>query len=127
MERSLKYEEWFFQSDYDLEVAESMLKTERNIYCLFMCHLSLEKALKGLYIKRFNKMPPKLHDLMYFVGKIALNLPEDKSSFLVWINGLSITVRYPEDLRNMVALYTKEQTAHIYQQTKTAQQWIKTQ
>jgi HEPN domain-containing protein len=127
MERSLKYEEWFFQSDYDLEVAESMLKTERNIYCIFMCNLSLEKALKGLYIKRLNKMPPKLHDLMYFVGKIDLNLPEDKIDFLVWINGLSITVRYPEDLRKMVTLYTKEQTAHIYQQTKTAQQWIKTQ
>jgi HEPN domain-containing protein len=127
MEQSLKYEEWFFQSDYDLEVAESMLKTERNIYCIFMCHLSLEKALKGLHIKRLNKIPPKLHDLMYFVGKIALDLPEDKIDFLVWINGLSITVRYPEDLRKMVALYTKEQTAHIYQQTKTAQQWIKIQ
>ena len=127
MEQSLKYEEWFFQSDYDLEVAESMLKTDRNIYCIFMCHLSLEKALKGLYMRRLNKIPPKLHDLMYFAGKMALDLPEDKLDFLVWINGLSITVRYPEDLRKMVALYTKEQTTHIYQQTKTAQQWIKTQ
>jgi HEPN domain-containing protein len=127
MEQSLKYEEWFFQSDYDLETAESMLKAGRNIYCIFMCHLSLEKALKGLYIKRLNKMPPKLHDLMYFVGKINLDLPESISDFLVWINGLSITVRYPEDLRKMVVLYTKEQTIHIYQQTKTAQQWIKMQ
>ena len=70
MEQSLKYEEWFFQSDYDLEVAESMLKTERNIYCIFMCHLSLEKALKGLYIKRLNKMPPKRNKQPVFISKL---------------------------------------------------------
>ena len=53
MEEQLNFEEWFFQSDYDLETAQHMLQTGRNIYCIFMCHLSLEKALKGLYIKYF--------------------------------------------------------------------------
>jgi hypothetical protein len=81
MEKQLSYEEWFLQSDYDLDVADSMLKTGRNIYCIYMCHLSLEKALKGLYIKRFNKIPPKLHNLLYFVEKITLNLPEDIKVF----------------------------------------------
>ena len=32
MEQQLKYEEWFFQSDYDLETAQHMLQTGRNIY-----------------------------------------------------------------------------------------------
>ena len=50
-----KYKEWFYQSDYDLETAEDMLKSGRTVYCIFMCHLSLEKALKGLYIKRTAK------------------------------------------------------------------------
>ena len=127
MEKQLSYEEWFLQSDYDLDVADSMLKTGRNIYCIYMCHLSLEKALKGLYIKRFNKIPPKLHDLMYFVGKTGLNLPEDIKVFLEWINSLSIITRYPEDLRRMMAFYTKEQTINIYHQAKTVQQWIKIQ
>ncbi|MDR3367093.1 MAG: HEPN domain-containing protein [Prevotellaceae bacterium] len=127
MGQQLKYEEWFLQSDYDLEVADSMLKTGRNIYCIFMCHLSLEKALKGLYIKQTGKFPPKLHDLMYFVGKITLDLSDDKREFLVWINGLSILTRYPDDLRKMIALYTKEQTIRIFEQTKTVQQWLKIQ
>ena len=42
-------EEWVRQSDYDIETAEAMFKTERHIYCVFMCHLSLGKMLKGLY------------------------------------------------------------------------------
>ncbi|MDR2814401.1 MAG: HEPN domain-containing protein [Prevotellaceae bacterium] len=125
--KKLNYEEWLLQSDYDLEVADSMLTTGRNIYCVFMCHLSLEKALKGLYIKQTNQFPSKMHNLMYFVEKIDLNLPEDKKEFLVDINKLAIVTRYPEDLRKMIALYTKEQANHIYQQAKAVQQWLKIQ
>jgi HEPN domain-containing protein len=47
MEQRLNYEEWVLQSDYDMEVAESMLQAGRNIYCIFMCHLSLEKGAKS--------------------------------------------------------------------------------
>jgi len=38
---------------------------------------------------------------------------------------LSITTRYPEDLRAMITLYTPEQAKNIYEQTKTIQQWLK--
>jgi len=33
-EQQLKYEEWFFQSDYDLETAQQMLQSGRNVYCI---------------------------------------------------------------------------------------------
>jgi HEPN domain-containing protein len=115
------------QSDYDIEVAEAMLKSGRNIYCIFMCHLSLEKALKGLYLKRLNEIPPKLHDLMYFVNKLNLTMTEEYLVFVTRINRLSITTRYPNDLRKLIVLYSKEQTTTILQQTKTTQQWIKQQ
>ena len=72
MEQIKKQEEWYFQSDYDLETAEYMLLSKRNVYCIFMCHLSLEKALKGLYVKRTNEFPPKLHNLLYFVNILDL-------------------------------------------------------
>lgn len=29
------------------------------MYTVFMCHLSLEKALKGLYAEKLGKEPPK--------------------------------------------------------------------
>ena len=127
MERRLKYEEWFFQSDYDLETAFHMLQSERNVYCLFMCHLSLEKALKGLFIKRLNQFPPKLHDLMYFVGNLELEIDDTRRDFLLWLNRMGVTTRYPEDLRNLINLYSHEQTDNIYKQTQMIQQWIKQQ
>jgi HEPN domain-containing protein len=52
--------EWFRQAEYDIETAKAMFKTGRYIYTVFMCHLSVEKALKGLYVIRFKKDPAKL-------------------------------------------------------------------
>ena len=127
MEQQLKYEEWFFQSDYDLETAYHMLQSKRNIYCIFMCHLSLEKVLKGLFIKRLNEFPPKLHDLIYFVDRISLSLEDTHLIFLMWLNRMGIITRYPEDLRNMIKLFSQEETSNVYEQTKTIQQWIKQQ
>jgi len=118
MEQRLKYEEWVFQSDYDLETAHYMLQSGRNIYCMFMCHLSLEKTLKALYIKKLNEIPPKLHALMYFVNRLQLTLSDEYLLFVEKIDRLSIVTRYPEDLRAMIALYTTQQTIDIYEQKR---------
>ena len=53
-------DEWFKQADYDMETAEFMFKGERYFYTVFMCHLSIEKALKGLIIQKNKEAPPKL-------------------------------------------------------------------
>jgi HEPN domain-containing protein len=115
------------QSDYDIEVAEAMLKSGRNIYCIFMCHLSLEKALKGLFTKRTGLAPSKLHNLIYFVDKIGLDLSDEDSNFIGILNKVSIPTRYPDDLRRLIKDYSENRTATILQQTKTLQQWIKQQ
>lgn len=51
------FEEWLKQADYDLDTADFMFKGKRYIYAVFMCHLSIEKALKGLYLSLANKIP----------------------------------------------------------------------
>ncbi|MFB3895377.1 MAG: HEPN domain-containing protein [bacterium] len=58
-------EEWFKQAEYDLDTAKVMFNSGRYFYTIFMCHLSIEKALKGLYAKVFGKDPIKTHDLNY--------------------------------------------------------------
>lgn len=37
-----------------------------------MCHLSIEKALKGIYQNRLDKIPPKVHNLIFLIEKIVL-------------------------------------------------------
>ncbi len=127
MTTNKKYNEWFFQSDYDLGTATDMFKTRRNVYCIFMCHLSLEKALKGLIIKKTNEFPTKTHNLIYLIDKIELKLSTQDYEFIYTLNNISVPTRYPDDLRKLFTLYTKEKTESILNQTKRIQKWIKQQ
>ncbi len=127
MENVNRHEEWYFQSDYDLETAADMLKSGRTVYCIFMCHLSLEKALKGLLIKKRQEFPSKSHSLIYFVDKLELELSDPQFEFLFMLNKISVPTRYPEDLRKLFLAYTKERTESILHQTKEIQLWIKKQ
>ncbi len=42
-----KSKEWLKQADYDMDTADAMFDNKRYFYAVFMCHLSIEKALKG--------------------------------------------------------------------------------
>jgi len=121
------YEEWYFQSDYDLETAFDMFHSGRYVYCIFMCHLSLEKALKGLLVKTKGEFPSKSHSLIYFVEKMELKMDDSYYEFLFTLNKISVPTRYPEDLRKLVSAYTKDRTNTIMYKTKEIQTWIKQQ
>jgi HEPN domain-containing protein len=41
------HEEWLRQADYDMDTADYMFVGGRYFYAVFMCHLSLERPLKG--------------------------------------------------------------------------------
>ena|ERR1035438_2582770 len=127
MEKWKDYEEWYFQSDYDLETAQDMLNSGRNVYCIFMCHLSLEKALKGLLIKLTGEFPAKTHNLIYFIEKMEIDMNEKDFEFINVLNKVSIPTRYPEDLRKLFSTYSKEITIDILNNTKELQSWIKQQ
>ena len=62
--------QWLAQSVYDFQTAKAMFRSRRYIYAVFMCHLSLEKALKGLVTAVTGEIPPRTHNLIHLV-KIA--------------------------------------------------------
>ncbi len=118
-------EEWVKQAEYDLETAEAMFNSERYIYAVFMYHLSIEKALKGFYEKKFKKDPLKLHDLAYLIHKIELNLPHQYKDFLKILNELSVPTRYPNEIGKLLKEYKKEKTESLLTQTKELLKWLK--
>lgn len=120
-------EEWLKQANYDMGAAKGMFDTRRYIYTVFMCHLSIEKALKGLYAKQFEKDPPKTHDLIYLAGKIALTPPETLHEFLKTLNEKSVPTRYPDVLQRMQRDYNKKKTAEVLKTGKELLKWIKEQ
>lgn len=122
-----KYQEWLKQADYDMETAEMMFGGSRYFYAVFMCHLSIEKALKGLYFKVLDQVPPKTHNLLYLLDKIGRKPEQTLEKFIVKLNTASIATRYPDDLAKIQAVYTPEIVIEIITKSKEILQWVKTQ
>jgi HEPN domain-containing protein len=119
--------EWLKQADYDLDTAQFMCTGGRYFYAVFMCHLTVEKALKGLYQQRLQETPPKTHNLIYPLDRIGLRPDQDKGSVITRLNEASITTRYPDDIDSLQSNYTQEITTQILAQTKEILEWIKAQ
>lgn len=119
-------DEWFKQADYDMETAEFMFNGERYFYTVFMCHLSIEKALKGLIIQKNKAAPPKTHNLIYLIELINLELPEDMYDFVFTLNRVSVLTRYPDDLQRMLKEYNNDKTKEIIKKGRELLKWLKT-
>lgn len=124
---SKKPEEWFKQADYDIKTADFLFNGRKYIYTVFMCHLAIEKALKGIYQKKLNEAPPKVHNLIYLVEKIGLKIPDDLYDTIFNLNRVSIPTRYPDDLKRMQKDYNKRRTADILNKSKEILKWLKSQ
>ena len=119
--------EWLKPADYDMETAEYMLAGGRNVYAVFMCHLSVEKALKGLYQYRLSTAPPKTHSLMFLLNRVALEVPPDARRFLVRLGEAYIATRYPDELSNLQKVFDRETAAQLLRRAGEVLSWIKKQ
>lgn len=119
-------QEWAKQSQYDIDTARSLLKSKRRIYCVFMCHLALEKMLKAVFAKKKGTYPPHTHDLLFLAGQGEIVFADETQSYFVEeLNGLSIPTRYPDQLQSMLKRFTPKKTEEIYHSTKKVLSWLK--
>ncbi|MCP5102443.1 MAG: HEPN domain-containing protein [bacterium] len=118
-------EEWLKQADYDLGTAKVMFDSGRYIYTIFMCHLTIEKALKGLYAKKLETNPPRSHNLNYICEEMGQEVPENFQDFMDNLNNLSVPTRYPDQLAKLLKDFKKDVTKNIYNQSKELLQWLK--
>ncbi len=115
------------QSDYDMDTAVYMYDGGRYIYAVFMCHLAIEKALKGLYYEKHHSIPPKSHNLIYLLNQMGIKPSPDHGKFIVKLNEASIPTRYPENLVKLQKVYSKAVVDDILTQGREVVAWIKKQ
>ena len=125
MEKRTK--EWMKQADYDMDTAVYMHTGGRHMYAVFMCHLAIEKGLKGLYYEKLREIPPKSHNLIYLLNEIGIKPPEKPGRFIVKLSEASIPIRYPENLAKVQLLYNEGEVNDILAKGKELILWIKEQ
>ena len=74
----------------------------------FCFHLSIEKLLKGIWVKNnADNFPPKIHNLVYLHDGAKLNLEEEMKAELSAMNAWNLEGRYPEYHTKMYHAITK--------------------
>lgn len=117
---------WIEQALADLNAAKKNIKI--NIYYLSVqCSFqAVEKGLKALFIKKFNKMPEKTHDLIK-LGK-QVNIPEEYFEALYELNPEWIPARYPDAAITIpVKDYNKTSAKLHFNKAQEILKWIKKQ
>ena len=116
---------WFNMADYDLKTAQVMLDGKRYLYVGFMCHQVIEKALKGLYVKQHNKIPPYTHNLLTLCADLNLNLTKEQQDFFTELNPLNIEARYPEMKEKLGKAISKKKASILLEDTKNTYKWLR--
>ncbi len=119
---------WLNLAEYDMETAKAMLKAKRYLYVGFMCHQTIEKALKALFSKQHNEVPPRIHNLARLVRLVHLDkeMPEDFLELIHKLNPLNITSRYPDEELDILKDLTVEYMEEILIETRRLFHWLKT-
>lgn len=119
----IKY--WEELSDYDFETAKFMFKAKRHPYCLFMCHLSIEKLLKALIVKIKKEHAPYSHNLVNLAKETGLNFKEEDKILLADLTEFNLEARYPEWQKEFYKKCSKEYAKNYFDKTKKLQLWLK--
>ena len=98
---------WLRSSQYDIGTAQALYESKRYVYVIFMCHLSVEKALKAIVVDRKKNTPPKTHDLLRLIELGEINVPDSHRPIIAHLNEASVPTRYPEDMSKLVRHYNR--------------------
>jgi len=117
---------WVATSNYDLQTADAMYKVGRYLYVVFMCHLAIEKMLKALLSQKHpENVPPKIHNLINLAQKAEITIPDNLTDFFQRLDNVSISTRYPEDIRTLSKEFNQDTAKLILINTKRMIKWLK--
>ena len=108
-----------------------MLNSKRFLYVGFICHQTIEKALKAVVARdcEEGEIPPKIHDLSKLAirAKLFDLMTEEQQDFIEDLNPLNIESRYPEYKDDIAAGLTEENCGELIEGTEELLCWIKEQ
>ncbi|MBU1055676.1 MAG: HEPN domain-containing protein [Proteobacteria bacterium] len=121
-QKIIKY--WSAASKQDFETAEILFENMRYHHALFFCHLSIEKILKAIIVKKTQEAPPLLHDLVRLAEKAVIELSDKKKNELAEISIFNIEARYDDYKFSFYKKANKRFTAKYVNKTRKILIWL---
>ncbi|MAG44777.1 DNA-binding protein [bacterium] len=116
---------WQEGAERSWDVAKSLWKSKKYDFCLFCCHLTLEKILKAIVVKKSKKHAPHGHNLLILAKKAKIELNEKQAHYLAQITEFNISARYPEIKLKFYKMCTKNFSEEYFNFTKKFYLWLK--
>ena len=126
MKKHEHVEYWVNSANSDLKAADTLFKSAKYDWCLFIGHLVLEKALKAIFVRNNeSKVPPKTHNLVKLAELSSITLTDEQKLFLDEVNDFNFVTRYPDYKLDFYKLCTKEYADKYFKKIKEYYGWLK--
>ena len=116
---------WIETSNDDFDTMLTLYSSKSYGWSLFLGHISTEKMLKALYVKRFKKHAPFTHNLYRLGEMIGLEMTDEYSDWLDEITSFNLNARYDDYKKEFYKLCTPDYTKNWIEKIKTIRTWIK--
>jgi len=101
---------WIETSDEDFQTMLSLYDSKSYSWSLFLGHISIEKLLKAIYVNKYKKHAPFLHNLYRLAELNELELTDEQSDWLDKITSFNLNARYDDYKREFYFLCTPDFT-----------------
>lgn len=115
-------EYWKNGADEDIKAAEALLDKASYRHALFFLHLTIEKILKAHVSKVTVDIPPRIHNLLRLAEIAGLELPDEYSKFIRYLNRHQMDGRYPDQTS---AVIDKDRAKRDMEKTREIFEWLK--
>ncbi len=116
---------WIETSDDDFNTMLTLYNSKSYGWALFLGHISTEKLLKALYVKRFKEHAPYTHNLYRLGELIGLDLTDEYADWLDEITSFNLNARYDDYKKEFYKLCTPDYTKSWIEKIKNIRTWIK--
>ena len=115
---------WRTSSDLNYRTMQNLMNTKDYPWALFMGHLVIEKLIKALYVKKFQKHPLLSHDLLRLFEKIDISLPSGYDEWLDEVTTFNLNARYDDYKQSFYKLCTLGYTNEWISKIEILRQWL---
>jgi len=116
---------WIDTSDDDFQTMLSLYNSNSYSWSLFLGHISVEKLLKAVYVNKYKKHAPFIHNLYRLAELCNLDLTNEQSDWLDKVTTFNLNARYDDYKREFYSLCTPEFTKEWLEKIKILRSWIK--
>ena len=110
--------EWLEYAQEDFDVAKELFQLTRYRKVIFSCEQALEKLLKTIYIEKFDKLPPRTHNIIHLSELVDIKLEKAEKKFVNQMILHYIGSRYPDMEEVITQVFTKEKAEECLKETE---------